>query len=93
VSFVSTARFDDEHRLSAQGELNAAGRVRAAFRSIEIFETNDDALDAARDATQQASKSRRDELLKAGADRLARVHGEPGSELEPIPRFTLPDNV
>jgi hypothetical protein len=93
VSFVSTARFNHEPRLPAQGELNAAGRVRAAFRSVEILETNDDALDAARNAAQQASEPHCNELLKAGAERFARVHGEPGSELEPIPRFTLPDSV
>jgi hypothetical protein len=41
VRFAFPACFHDEHRLPAQRQLNSAGRVGAALRSVQIFEAHD----------------------------------------------------
>lgn len=73
VRLSAGATFYDQHRLSAQHGLDAAGGVCPTFRSVQVLEAHDDALDAGIEPAQRGCDATGDEILESGSQRVLAV--------------------
>lgn len=76
MSFPFCPCLDDDRGPAADAHLNPASRVGAAFGTIQVFESNDDALDASVHPAERRGEPRCNESLKPGAQRVRAVHGD-----------------